>query len=76
MRNRLMLSRIWSSVFCPHYGFRIAAVDGELITDCTFQLDGTAMSIKADLPLGQHGEPTFDLFEPGGSGKAVQLFAR
>jgi hypothetical protein len=47
--------------FCPHEGFRIAVVDGQVISDGTFQLNGSAVSTEADLALGQRCEPALDL---------------
>ena len=37
--------------------------------DGVFQLLDAAMNAASDLTLGEHGEPPFDLIEPGGVGR-------
>ena len=52
-------------------------VGSEVVADGPLKLDGAAMSAPADLPLGERGQPTLDLIEPGRRGRGeVRMEAR
>lgn len=52
-------------------------IEGQVIADGAFQLNGAAVSATADLALGERGEPSLDLIEPRGKGRReVHMEAR